>query len=329
MPTDSTDITFHYPPELFNLLVDAVPLLNKTKKGVLLFFSGAGVADYLLGDLRRRLRADPKSIGKFEITRTVLQRLNERGETTLRARREVLRRVVEFTNYDACWPDDLLKAKGAVASVRDIVNQKDSFTRMNLAREAERRARLAIAEKERAARQERIDRILEAKETLFALFGSGLTPQQRGKHLEGALNCLFQAFDIAIHEAFHLVGGQREGIVEQVDGVIELKGALYFVEMKWHKTPVGKPQVSEHLVRLMGRDQARGLFISASDFTGPAIQTSREFLQHKVVALCHLQELVFLLDQHHDLPDFLNEKVQAAIIHKNPYFRPFDESVKR
>jgi hypothetical protein len=24
-----TDITFHYPPELFNLLVDVVPLLNR------------------------------------------------------------------------------------------------------------------------------------------------------------------------------------------------------------------------------------------------------------------------------------------------------------
>ena len=92
--------------------------------------------------------------------------------------------------------------------------------------------------------------------------------------------------------------------------------------MKWYRKPVGKPQVSEHLVRLMSRDQARGFFISASDFTEPAIQISREFLQHKVVALCHLQELVFVLDQQHDLLEFLNAKVQAAIIHKNPYFKP-------
>ena len=63
MPTDSTDITFHYPPELFNLLVDAVPLLNKTKKDLPLFFAGAGVADDILRDLRQRLRGDRKSIG--------------------------------------------------------------------------------------------------------------------------------------------------------------------------------------------------------------------------------------------------------------------------
>ena len=323
----TADITFHYPPDLFNLLVDAIPLLNKTKKDLLLFFQGAGVADDMLRDLQQRLKVDPKNIGKFEIARTVLQRVNERGEGTLRERREVLRRVVEFTNFDACWPDDQLKAKGQVASIRDIVNQKDSFTRMNQAREEERQARLAIVEKEKRAKQERAAKIDDAGKEFYALFGAPLTPQQRGKQLETALNRLFQAFDIGVQEAFHLVGDQGKGIVEQVDGVIELKGFLYFVEMKWYKEPVGKAQVSEHLVRLMGRDQARGLFISASDFTDPAIHTSREFLQHKLVALCHLQELVFVIDRQHDLPDFLNQKVHAAIIHKNPYFRPFDAKV--
>ena len=323
----TADITFHYPPELFNVLVDTIPLLNKTKKDLVLFFKGAGVADGILKDLQERLKADPRNISKFEIARTVLQRLNERGEGTLRARRVVLRRVVEFTNFDACWPDDQLKAKGLVASVRDIVNQKDSFTRMNQAREEERQARLAIVEKEKRAKQKRAAKIDAARKEFYALFGGALTPQQRGRQLETALNRLFHAFDIGVREAFHLVGDQGEGIVEQVDGVIELKGALYFVEMKWYKEPVGKAQVSEHLVRLMGRDQARGLFISASDFTDPAIHTSREFLQHKLVALCHLQELVFVLDREHDLPDFLNQKIHAAIIDKNPYFRPFDAKV--
>ena len=53
--------------------------------------------------------------------RTVLERLNTRGDVALQERREVLRRIVEFSNYDACWPNDQLKAKGLVASIRDIV----------------------------------------------------------------------------------------------------------------------------------------------------------------------------------------------------------------
>jgi restriction endonuclease Mrr len=125
------------------------------------------------------------------------------------------------------------------------------------------------------------------------------------------------------------VGESGEGIVEQIDGVIELKGALHFVEMKWYKNPVGKAEISEHLVRLMSRAEARGLFISASDFSDPAIHTCRDFLQHKVVALCHLQEIVVALEQQCDLADCFVQKVQAAQIHKNPYFKPFDGMAER
>lgn len=320
----SSDITFHYPPELFNLLVDAIPALNKSKKDVFLFFQGAGAPADVTNDLIQRFNADRDSIGKHEIARTVLERLNSLGEPALRYRREVLRRVVEFSNFDACWPNDQMKAKGFVASIRDIVNQKDAFTRMDMAREKERQTRLADVERENHKKRERARRIENAKQDLFSLFGNTLSPQQRGKKLEATLNHLFAAYDISVSQAFHLVGADGEGIVEQVDGVIELKGHFYFVEMKWYQEPVGVPEISQHLVRLMGRDQARGLFISASDFTAPAIQQAREFLAQKLLVLCHLNEIVNVLEHQHDLPVFLNQKVEAGIVNKNPYFRPFD-----
>ena len=128
--TMTQDITFHYPPELFNLLVDAIPLLCRSKAEVLLFFRGAGVPTELTQDFAGRLKSAPSEIRKFEIARGVLERLNARGETTLQQRREVLKRVVEFTNFDSCWDDDRLKAKGLVASIREVVNEKDSFTRI-------------------------------------------------------------------------------------------------------------------------------------------------------------------------------------------------------
>lgn len=320
----NSDIVFHYPPELFNLLVDAIPVLNKSKNNVFLFFQGAGVPTDVTNDLVQRLKNDRDSISKYEIARTVLERLNSRGESALRYRREVLRRIVEFANFDACWPNDQMKAKGFVASIRDIVNQKDAFTRMDQAREYERRTRLADAERESHKKQKRARRIETAKQDFYSLFGMSLTPQQRGKELEPALNNLFAAYDISVSQAFHLVGADGEGIVEQVDGVIELKGHIYFVEMKWYQEPVGVPEISQHLVRLMSRDQARGLFISASDFTAPAIQQVRDFLAQKLFVLCHLNEIVNVLEHQHDLPTFLNQKIEAGIVNKNPYFRPFD-----
>jgi restriction system protein len=321
---NASDNTFQYPPELLNLLIDAIPVLNRSKQEVLLFFRGAGVAESMFGDLADQLEADRESIGKYEIARTMLQRLNERGEPALRERREVLRRVTGFTNFDACWPNDRMKAKGLVASIREIVNQKDAFTRMSQERDAERQARLAEADKANRTKQERAARIDAARQDIYALFGASLTPQQRGKKLETSLNNLFAAHGILVRQAFHLVGEAGEGIVEQIDGVLELNGVLHFVEVKWYKEPVGVPEVSQHLVRMMSRAEARAIIISASDFTLPAIHTCREFLQQKLVALCHLQEIVHLLELGADLAPFLLEKVQAAQIHKNPYFRPLD-----
>jgi hypothetical protein len=322
MTDASADITFHYPPELFNLLVDTVPLLNRSKQDVLLFFRGAGVSDAMTSDISARLSSAPKDVNKYQMVRTVLERLNAKGESALRERREVLRRVVDFASFDSCWPADHLKAKGLVASIREVVNQKDAFTRMNNAREEERQARLAETQRIVAEKRERTSKIESAKQGLYALFGTSATAQERGKMLETALNNLFQAYGVLIHKAFHLVGNSGEGIVEQIDGVVELGGALYFVEMKWYRDPVGKPEISEHLIRLMSRAEARGIFISASGYTEPAIHTVREFLQHKVLILSTLQEIVHLLDEQADLAEFLTQKVQAAQIHKNPYFRP-------
>lgn len=120
------DETFHYPPDLMGLLIDAIPCLCKAKKDVLIFFRGAGVGAAFTQDLEERLRTDRDSLGKHEMVRTVLARLNERGEPTLRQRREVLKRVVEFEDFSACWPNDQLKAKALVAQESESRQRKET-----------------------------------------------------------------------------------------------------------------------------------------------------------------------------------------------------------
>src|SRR5689334_11004032 len=116
---------FHYPPDLFDLLVEALAKLNKSKKGVLLFLRGAGV-----DEVDRIVRKNPHSTNKFEIARNVLTKVNARGDSGLRPRREIIRRVVEFEDFSNCWREDQMEARGLVAAIRDAVNKKDSFTRM-------------------------------------------------------------------------------------------------------------------------------------------------------------------------------------------------------
>jgi len=315
------DIIFHYPPELMSLLIETIPRLCRAKSDVLLFFQGAGVGHVVTKDLAERVDEDRDSITKYEMVRTVLTRLNERGEHTLRERREVLKRVTEFEDFSTCWPADQLEAKGLVAEVRRVVGVKDSFTRMHQEREAERQKHLA-AQRERVAKtQRRRDEMGAVRDDLFALF-SEQDRQKRGKALEQVLGRLFHTAGIRVREPFCVTGDEGEGVIEQLDGVVALDGEYYLAEMKWREKPLGRLEVSDHLVRVFGRGQARGVLISASGFTGPALTVCKESLSRTVVVLCKLEEIVKLLEQEGDLQQFLRSKIEAAIIDKNPMYEP-------
>ena len=310
--------TFHYPPELMSLLIDTIPRLNKTKKDVFLFFQGAGVSSSIVQFPLQQWQQNKDSITKFEITRQILTKLNEKDEAYLRERREVLKRVVEFESFSSCWPEDQLKARGLVAEIQKVINVKDTFTRIAKERESEQRARIAQKQAEIEKISKKKEEIARVKGELFSLF-SEKNRQKRGKALEGVLNSLFQVYGILIREAFALTGDDGEGVVEQIDGVIEIDGHLYFIEMKWWNKPIGVPEISQHLVRVYHRAESRAIIISASSFTAPAVNTCKDALQQKVVILCTLQEFVIFLEKEGDLCDFLKKKVQAAIVDRKPF----------
>lgn len=68
----------------------------------------------VLKPLAKQLRADAKSLNKYHIARTEIEGLNAQGDSTLAPRHEVIKRVVEFEDFSSCWPEDQLRAKGAV-----------------------------------------------------------------------------------------------------------------------------------------------------------------------------------------------------------------------
>lgn len=311
--------SFHYPPEVFNLLVDTIPLLCRSKRDVLLFFQGAGVGSPDLVDVSRALRVNAASINKYEITRKVLTRVNERGDSGLRVRREIIRRVTEFEDYSSCWPNDQLKARGLVASIRGVVNVKDSFTRMKHERDAERQEAQARMRAKQAAASAKRAKMEDVSKRLSALFGMDDRPQQRGKLLEGVLNDLFRAYEVNVREDFRRRTPDNSAVLEQIDGVIELDGSIHLVEMKWLKDAVGISELGSHLVRVFGRANASGILISNSGYTDPAIVQCREFLNQKTTFLCSLREIVMLLQRQDDLEKFLRRKSQAAIVDKNPF----------
>jgi hypothetical protein len=312
------DEAYHYPPDLLETLVDAVGHICRSKTGVIDFFRGAGTPELHLTDLRKQLERNPKELGKFQIARTVLIRVNEAGDSLLGVRREIIKRIVEFESFDQCWENDRLKARGLVAQVREAVNVKDSFTRLNIERKRAEDAHREAHEREAKARSADAMSRETIRSAFFALFARE-DADGRGRALEGVLNDLFALDGILVREAFTRRGSPGEGVVEQIDGVIQLDGHLYLVEMKWRQERLGPGDVAQHLVRVYGRADMRGLFLSYSDFTPAALDSCREALHERVVTLATLQELVNVLHLDGNLGAFLRAKVIAAMVEKKPF----------
>lgn len=312
------EIVFHYPPELTQLLIDTIPLLCRAKKDVILFFKGAGYDSPKLQCLLVRVKKKDESVNKYLITRELLEEINERGEKELRTRRELLKRVTEYEDFSTCWPTDQLKAKGLVSEIRRVINVKDSFTRMKNEVEKGKEQKRKAAGEEIKKKQLFNSRIDEIKKELFSLFSLD-NPQKRGKLLEKVLNDLFGIYGISLKEAFAQYVDGVHGATDQVDGVIEFLNNTYLVEMKWTSDNVGKGLISEHLVRVYHRGYTRGIFISCSNYTEPAIVISKEALLKTVFVLFTLDEIVFLLEQERNLTEVLKQKIDAAMIEKIPY----------
>jgi len=315
------EISFHYPPELLQLLIDTLPKLCKSKSDLLLFFRGAGVSHSDLTPYQELLKTNKAAFNKYHVASELLTKVNEQGERSLRTRRELLKRVVEFDDFSICWENDRAAARGLVAQIRELINVKDSFTRMRNERDEEKRQRVEqqqAAVTERIAQKSRRDRV---KNDLYRLFGEA-DAHKRGRSLEGVLNELFACQDILVRQSFSIRGSCSEGVIEQIDGLIELAGHSYLVEMKWWNGPLGIGDVAPHLVRVFGRGgQARGLFLSYTPFTAPAVAECRNALAGgAVIVLATLQEIVDLLERDGDLQLWLKRKVDAAIIDKNPLF---------
>ena len=313
------DEVFHYPPDVFNLLVETIARLCRYKVDVILFLKGAGVASEDLAEVEQTLQSKPRSINKFQIVRNILTKVNARGDNGLRIRREIIKRVTEFEAFETCWENDQFKAKGLVASLREIVNTKDSFTRMKQERNIEREKRLAMQKIERDAAIEKRRKLDNISTQLSALFTMDNKPRERGKLLEVVLNQLFQAYGILVREDFRRKDPDTLVVVEQIDGVIELNGQIHLVEMKWLNSPVGMGEFMPHLVRLFLRANAHGIFIATNGYAESVVAECRAALSQRTMFLCSLHEFVMLLQRQDDLAEFLKRKSQAAIVDKNPF----------
>lgn len=91
--------------------------------------------------------------------------------------------------------------------------------------------------------------------------------------------------------------------------------------MKWWRERLGRADVSPHLVSVYGRNTG-GIFISASGYHDSAIAEFKTALAQRTVVMVELEEIVVALSMDHPIDDLLNDKIQAAILTRQPLVYP-------
>jgi len=182
------NFSYHYPPDLLAVLIETIPTLVKSKRLLLSFFRNAGVSTSILEPYEDIISKDKDSIKMYDIARELLIVLNEQGDQALSARRKILQAVVDFEDFDTCcYENRRNEARGLVWKVREIVNRKDSFTRMRIEKENEKLKNFRHKEAALLAEQnKKRERIKKVQSDLTSLFKDE-NSQKRGKALEKVL----------------------------------------------------------------------------------------------------------------------------------------------
>ena len=107
--------SYHFRPDVFTAVVDAIALIRNSKRDVVTFFRSAGLEHPQLHEYEQQIKVDRDTLRKTEMAHTLLRIANEiPTDAGLKIRREILKAVVDFNNFEAVFPDKALAAKDAV-----------------------------------------------------------------------------------------------------------------------------------------------------------------------------------------------------------------------
>ncbi|MEN6551315.1 MAG: hypothetical protein ABFC34_00350 [Methanobacterium sp.] len=219
--------SYQYPHDLLAVLTETIPKLVKSKKLLISFFRNAGVSTSILKPYENLVNTNRDSVKMYDISREILKAVNEQGDKALSTRRKLLQAVCDFEDFDnCCYENQRNEARGLVWKVREIVNRKDTISRINNERKEERLKILREKEAALAEMKKKKEHINKVKTDLSSLITSK-DPHKRGKALEKVLNELFDCYGIKVRDSFVITGVNSEGIVEQIDGVIQFEGTYY------------------------------------------------------------------------------------------------------
>jgi len=135
---------------------------------------------------------------------------------------------------------------------------------------------------------------------------TNLKPQERGRELENIFFELMKINNIEVDNNYRVIG-------EEIDGAIKYDGHYYLVELKWHEKKISQKEIASLYMKIEGKFEARGIFISMSGYTQQMLESLPKGKKSKVILLNGIH-LTNVLTGMYTVNQLLNYAIKEACL---------------
>jgi hypothetical protein len=138
--------------------------------------------------------------------------------------------------------------------------------------------------------------------------------QERGYAFEKLFVELMKISGIPVEEPFRIVG-------EQIDGALKYDGHYYLIELKWTKSKSAHSELSSLYMKVEGKMDARGIFISMNGYSKEIIESLPKGKTIKTLLLdgMHFSNVIF---GQYTFQELLEHSLNQASLKGNIYSSP-------
>jgi hypothetical protein len=296
-------------PNAYDALVEAISVVYWVK---------ADFERYLRSQLRERpellaeLQFDePKRVTAQKLVTRLSQHEDQYQNVTI----DLMRSIAQFDDAFAHlrrWED----ADQKIASAREAVIEVRRWVEAHSEMAAKRDATMAEAQETQRSSQARRSlemRLGELKDQYLSATQSTGEERERGLKFEEILNELFNLWDLQARGPFSLSN-------EQIDGAFTFDTDDYILEARWRKESTSRGDLDTFAAKIARKAaNTRGLFISVSGFSPPALESHRE--RGTAMILMDGADLYSVFDGRITLTEVLERKRRHASETGDPYLQ--------
>jgi hypothetical protein len=284
---------------MFDVFTDEIEVLIKDGLANLYWFKGDLHKAWLTSKVDARVVSEIKAMrtteGKPLTKREQMDALYERMRTLNYNRRlEISRNFARI----------LIEQQQFVAQDRGHQVHRAQLAALRLRELCDKQSKEQEVKQARSVpRAETYDQKREKLQSRFMDIQS-LSPQQKGYALEKLFADLMEAAGIPVEKPFNNLG-------EQLDGAIKYEGRYYLIELKWTADQTDPVQLRNFYVKLLGKPDGRGIFLSMSGFTNGAVQTLPHGKEINMILLdgVHLSNVLF---GHYTFEELLDHAIKTV-----------------